>query len=349
MTRTPRRCLLAAGLAAFALPAAATPAVSGSAPFVERPALFPDAAPPRSRLLFEGPASADPAPPPTMRKPSGMDASPRHVTAPTAPPKPIASPRRQAAPAESASAAPPPAPVKPAAPQREPLAASRPEAKPQRPDAPVPAPAPSKPLFQEPPEAQSALPDVKPKPPVAEPAITVKDTAPAPEQQTPEAAPPAPPPLPDLPPQETPEVAEAPPTPDPKPAPQDQGMAQASLQEAQAPAPQQAALPPTAIDQLTVPFAPDSADPPRDAVRSLSALAAMLAENDALRLRLNAYAPGATAEESRSRRLSLSRALAVRSRLVDAGISSTRIEVRALGNAATEGPLDRVDVIVLER
>jgi outer membrane protein OmpA-like peptidoglycan-associated protein len=148
--------------------------------------------------------------------------------------------------------------------------------------------------------------------------------------------------LPDLPPQETPKVAEAPPTPDPKPAPQDQGMAQA-------PAPQQAALPPTAMDQLTVPFAPDSADPPRDAVRSLSTLAAMLAENDALRLRLNAYAPGATAEESRSRRLSLSRALAVRSRLVDAGISSTRIEVRALGNAATEGPLDRVDVIVLER
>lgn len=74
-----------------------------------------------------------------------------------------------------------------------------------------------------------------------------------------------------------------------------------------------------------------------------------LKDDPFLRLRLNAYAPGTEAEQSRSRRLSLSRALAVRSRLVDAGVESTRIEVRALGNADVEGSRDRVDIIVLER
>lgn len=103
-------------------------------------------------------------------------------------------------------------------------------------------------------------------------------------------------------------------------------------------------------DILTVVFPPNAAEPSDASSSILEAVATQLNTDPTLRLRLNAYAPGTEAEESRSRRLSLSRALAVRSRLVEAGVSSTRIEVRALGNAAPEGAsADRVDIIVLER
>ena len=47
--------------------------------------------------------------------------------------------------------------------------------------------------------------------------------------------------------------------------------------------------------------------------------------------------------------MSLSRALAVRSYLIEQGIRSTRIDVRALGLAGDSGPLDRVDVVLLGR
>ena len=44
-------------------------------------------------------------------------------------------------------------------------------------------------------------------------------------------------------------------------------------------------------------------------------------------------------------RLSLSRALAVRAFLIDRGVRSTRMDVRALGNKFEKGPGDRVDLI----
>jgi len=61
-----------------------------------------------------------------------------------------------------------------------------------------------------------------------------------------------------------------------------------------------------------------------------------------------AYAGGG-GDASKARRLSLSRALAVRTYLIEQGIGSTRIDVRALGNAAEGGPPDRVDLLMLSR
>ena len=61
---------------------------------------------------------------------------------------------------------------------------------------------------------------------------------------------------------------------------------------------------------------------------------------------LIAYAQGDPDQASNARRLSLSRALAVRSFLIDQGVHSSRIEVRALGNKVTDGPPDRVDLVV---
>jgi outer membrane protein OmpA-like peptidoglycan-associated protein len=67
------------------------------------------------------------------------------------------------------------------------------------------------------------------------------------------------------------------------------------------------------------------------------------------RLQLKSFAGGSGETPSASRRRSLSRALAVRSYLIEKGFRSTRIDVRALGMAADQGPPDRVDVIILVR
>ncbi len=88
---------------------------------------------------------------------------------------------------------------------------------------------------------------------------------------------------------------------------------------------------------------------PAPAVKQLDAIVARLTKKISLRLQLLAYADGATTSGSQARRLSLSRALAVRSYLIEKGIRSTRIDVRALGNQVKGSPADRVDVIINNR
>ncbi len=60
-----------------------------------------------------------------------------------------------------------------------------------------------------------------------------------------------------------------------------------------------------------------------------------------------AYAAGTPEDPSTARRLSLSRALAVRSALMADGVSSARIYVRALGAAGGDEAPDRVDLAVM--
>lgn len=88
-------------------------------------------------------------------------------------------------------------------------------------------------------------------------------------------------------------------------------------------------------------------DSPNDT--SLRLVKKKLVNNSKLRVQLMAYAGTGGKSESQARRLSLSRALAVRSRLIGVGIKSTRIDVRALGSRVTEGPVDRVDLILKQR
>jgi outer membrane protein OmpA-like peptidoglycan-associated protein len=54
-------------------------------------------------------------------------------------------------------------------------------------------------------------------------------------------------------------------------------------------------------------------------------------------------------DASQARRLSLSRALAVRSYLIDKGIRSTRIDVRAMGATESGGAPDRVDLVLVSQ
>jgi outer membrane protein OmpA-like peptidoglycan-associated protein len=59
-----------------------------------------------------------------------------------------------------------------------------------------------------------------------------------------------------------------------------------------------------------------------------------------------AYAAGQPDDPSTARRLSLSRGMAVRSVLLASGVPSAQIYVRALGAASSDGPADRVDLVV---
>jgi outer membrane protein OmpA-like peptidoglycan-associated protein len=70
-------------------------------------------------------------------------------------------------------------------------------------------------------------------------------------------------------------------------------------------------------------------------------------QGDSTSFNVVAYAAGTPEDPSTARRLSLSRALAVRSALIADGVSSTRIYVRALGSAVADGPPDRVDLSLL--
>jgi outer membrane protein OmpA-like peptidoglycan-associated protein len=122
---------------------------------------------------------------------------------------------------------------------------------------------------------------------------------------------------------------------------------------APAPAPQVAALPPAgqAVDGRVgqIDFTSGATDMPPTGKATLDKTIAELKRDDATRLQIVAYATGGDEAGSQARRLSLSRALAVRSYLIDQGIRSTRMDVRALGNRSPDGPADRVDMVIVRR
>ena len=193
-------------------------------------------------------------------------------------------------------------------------------------EAPKPAPAP---VVEAPKPVPPAVQFVKAPEPVAPPAPVV--AAPAPVVVTP----PAPAPVP---------VVIAPP---PAPVP--------VLQPAPAP-PQQLAAAPSSVggsvrkgDNVTILFADDSSHLPDSVRGDLERVAQKLEKDEGLSLQLMAYAAGDEANASKARRLSLSRALEVRKYLMEMGVRSTRIEVRALGNKVEGGPADRVDTLLVSR
>ena len=78
-------------------------------------------------------------------------------------------------------------------------------------------------------------------------------------------------------------------------------------------------------------------------------LANAVREERRFRLQLRAYAGGQDLSTSKARRMSLSRALAVRAFLIDKGVRSTQIDVRALGSKTSEKPVNRIDLILTKR
>lgn len=104
---------------------------------------------------------------------------------------------------------------------------------------------------------------------------------------------------------------------------------------------------PAGITRLSFGF--NQAEMDEAARQQLQAVAKRLQDNESLRVQLLAYAGGEGMSSSQARRLSLSRALAVRSYLIEQGIRSTRMDVRALGDTDREGPADRVDIRIIDR
>ena len=80
--------------------------------------------------------------------------------------------------------------------------------------------------------------------------------------------------------------------------------------------------------------------------RLLDTLAERMALQTDLRLSVQAYAGGTPDTAANARLLSLERGLAVRNYLFDRGVRGSRIDVRAMGNTAADGPPERVDLLL---
>jgi len=95
-------------------------------------------------------------------------------------------------------------------------------------------------------------------------------------------------------------------------------------------------------------FGQGSAELPGDVDSKLGPLAERMKQDDTLRVQLLGYAASKGPDARESRRLSLSRALAVRLYLTKQGVGGTRALVRPLGSKTEEEPLDRVDIVVVK-
>lgn len=226
---------------------------------------------------------------------------------------------------EVAAPAVPEAPVEPAAPAAQDVAKAEPEPVAAPEPVPVVTPEPAPEPIAEPVQAEPATQQTPPPPPQA----LTQDT-PAPVAAEPEAAP-----------QTAPQT----------PSSSVQVALPPKLAETQ---PGVASLPsPTGPladgDSMRIVFEHDSSKLPSTARDALKALSDRMGQQESLRLQLLAYAGDTDTSASAARRLSLSRALAVRSYLIENGVRSTRIDVRALGNKSTEEVTERVDITVVER
>ena len=101
--------------------------------------------------------------------------------------------------------------------------------------------------------------------------------------------------------------------------------------------------------QAVIPFAQGASSPEAADVNNIHALARTL--NAALtagatRVMLTAFGGPRGDKSSDSRRLSLKRALVVRELLIEDGVPSEKIDVRAMGGIDDTGAPDRVDVSV---
>ena len=112
---------------------------------------------------------------------------------------------------------------------------------------------------------------------------------------------------------------------------------------------QQAALPQAVASKnsVNVVFTPGGSELSSSARKALDLIATELNSKKDVRMQLMAYAGENKMAASKARRLSLSRALAVRSYLIEKGVRGTRIDVRALGNKVSSGLPNRVDLRVI--
>ncbi|MCL2672930.1 MAG: OmpA family protein [Alphaproteobacteria bacterium] len=107
-----------------------------------------------------------------------------------------------------------------------------------------------------------------------------------------------------------------------------------------------------AVARLTLRFMPNQTTLSQEARQQLDQIIPKLRDTPSMNARIMGYSslPDDTRNATNAaRQISLSRALGVRSYLMDQGISNFRIEVRALGNAARDGTADKVEIVLTGR
>jgi len=138
------------------------------------------------------------------------------------------------------------------------------------------------------------------------------------------------------------------------------GSATASATDAEAPAPsaevpapvrepapadlQTASLNVGELGDMSVLFHGDSAELSADMQADLQSLANSMHASEERRIQLLGFASSEGGSADLARKLALSRALKVRTFLIDAGVDSGRIQVRSLGDKTEGGPANRVDI-----
>lgn len=98
------------------------------------------------------------------------------------------------------------------------------------------------------------------------------------------------------------------------------------------------------LEDMTVTFDNDSAELTDLVQDELRSLADSLRTNQDGRIQVLGFASAKDGSQDLARKLALSRALKVRTFLIDAGVPSTRIQVRSLGDQSGAGPANRVDI-----
>lgn len=104
-------------------------------------------------------------------------------------------------------------------------------------------------------------------------------------------------------------------------------------------------LPPPETALLRIEFTLNESALSSSAHDEIAAFAADV-QRQSSRLLIKAYAGPPRDASSTARKLSLRRALSVRNRLIESGVVSGRIHVRALGGTSDSGPQDRVDIVL---
>ena len=312
----------------------------------------PSAAP-RSGLVSGQPQGTIAAIPPSSASGpvSGLESTARLPSSGTAPRVAALPPQAPAAPVPAAAAAPAPVPAKP-----EPVrVTTQPPPKPTIAETPKPVAAKPEPAPAPKPVAAAPKPTPAPTPaPVSTPAPAAAappKPVPAPAKPVATAAAPAPVPAKvEIPKIEAPVIEAA-------DKPTAATVAEAPKAAANVPTPvpakpQVASINPNAVvesaDKLSIAFGDTSSELPAGSETALDRMAERLNNNPDMRVQLMGYASNSGETASESRRLSLFRALAVRTYLIKKGVRSTRMDVRALGNKTDGGESNRVDVILPE-
>jgi outer membrane protein OmpA-like peptidoglycan-associated protein len=102
--------------------------------------------------------------------------------------------------------------------------------------------------------------------------------------------------------------------------------------------------------KLSLPFTPGTGTLTPEQTQTLAQqILPLLQQNAGARLQIQAFATPVDKSQSSDRRVSLSRALAIRDSLMVQGIEARRIDVRALGAGPDGKPTDRVDLVVIGR